>query len=72
MTISADGRALVVYLSVPTGDPQDPKADGGEGQVSRVVRMTISSDGSLRDPRTILEVPSTGIHNAGSVGFGPE
>ena len=72
MTISADGHALVVYLSVPKGDPQDPKADGGEGQVSRVVRMTISSDGSLGDPRTILEVPSTGIHNAGSVGFGPE
>ena len=45
---------------------------GGEGQVSRVVRLTISGDGSLGNPRTLLEVPSTGIHNAGSVGFGPE
>jgi len=72
VTISADGRYLVVYLSVPKGDPQDPKSDGGEGLASRVVRLTIASDGSLADPRTILEVPSTGIHNAGSVAFGPE
>jgi len=72
ITISPDGHHLFVYLSVPTGDPQDPKSDGGEGQVSRVVRLSITSDGSLSDPRTILEVPSTGIHNAGTVGFGPE
>ena len=72
ITISPDGEHLVVYLSVPKGDPQDPTSDGGEGQVSRVVRLTISGDVSLADPQIILEVPSTGIHNAGSVGFGPE
>lgn len=72
MTVSPDGRYLVVYLSVPKGDPQDPKSDGGEGSVSRVMRLLIAAAGGLSDPTTILEVPSTGIHNAGSVGFGPE
>lgn len=72
MTISADGRQLVVYLSVPRGDPSDVASDGGEGLVSRVVRLTIAPDGSLADPRTIAEVPSTGIHNAGSVAVGPD
>ena len=72
IAISPDALYLVAYISVPKGDPADATQDGGDGLVSRVVRLAIDTDGSLRDPKTILEVPSTGIHNAGSVGFGPD
>ncbi len=72
ITISRDGRYLVAYISVPKGDPADTAQDGGEASVSRVVRLSIADDGGLADPVTLLEVPSTGIHNAGSVGFGPD
>lgn len=72
IAVASDAQYLVAYISVPKGDPTDAAQDGGEAMVSRVVRLTIDGDGSLRDPRIILEVPSTGIHNAGSVGFGPD
>ncbi len=71
IAIAPDGGSLVAYISVPKGDPSDASADGGEAMVSRVVRLTIDGE-ALRDPATILEVPSTGIHNAGAVGFGPD
>ena len=69
---SPDGQYLVAYVSVPKGDPADAAKDGGEASVSRVVRLSIDDDGGLGDPIMLLEVPSTGIHNAGSVGFGPD
>ncbi len=72
MAISPDGTQLFAYLSVPKDDPGDARHDGGEASVSRVVALTIAANGGLSDPKTILEVPSNGIHNAGSLGFGPE
>ncbi len=72
LAVSPDGAALVAYISVPRGDPSAPTHDAGDAIVSRVVRLSIAADGTLSDAATILEVPSTGIHNAGSVAFGPD
>jgi glucose/arabinose dehydrogenase len=72
LAISPEGAALFAYISIPKGDPQDSTRDSGEGMVTRVVRLSIDADGSRSNPTTILEVPSTGIHNAGSVAFGSD
>jgi len=32
----------------------------------------VRGDGSLGRPKTILEVPGAGVHNAGAVGVGPD
>jgi hypothetical protein len=72
IAFSTDGAYLFAYVSVPQEDPSDSAADGGEAGVSRVIRLTVPPDGSLDKAMTILEVPSTGMHNAGSVGVGPD
>ncbi len=72
LAAAPDGTALYAYLSVPEGDPNDAAADGGPASVSRVVRMAVDADGGLGPPRTLLEVPGAGIHNAGSVAVGPD
>ncbi|MDQ3708140.1 MAG: PQQ-dependent sugar dehydrogenase [Actinomycetota bacterium] len=62
------GRTLLAYYSASA----DPPADGGAAAAARVVRFAVRSDGSLGRPKTILEVPGAGVHNAGAIGVGPD
>lgn len=63
-----DGRTLFAYYSASA----DPPADGGAAAAARVARFAVRGDGSLGRPKTILEVPGAGVHNAGAVGVGPD
>jgi len=62
------GRTLFAYYSASS----DPPADGGAAAAARVARFAVRGDGSLGRPKTILEVPGAGVHNAGAVGVGPD
>lgn len=71
-SLAVTGDALYAYVSVPEGDPSDPGSDGGQAEASRVLRFPVEGDGGLGQPQTIVSVPGAGLHNAGSVGIGPD
>lgn len=71
-SLASDGTWLYAYLSVPQGEPADPTTDGGPASLSRVLRFAIGPQSGLGPPETLLSIPGAGVHNAGSVGVGPD